>query len=178
MVDRSGNGSAPTTVYPNYAHINRLRERDNLPPLAPKPEHENIKRVLIIDDDADVAETLSGFIASRICQLITTEPPVVRIGEPLSAASINIVIATGYNEILRALEQHRELGINMLFTDFNMYKNLNGDEVVKKLRATGYSGFVFGITGRPDNRTAFYAAGTDLVLLKPVSLSVLDEFVR
>lgn len=68
---------------------------------------------------------------------------------------------------------------DLIITDYLMPR-MNGIEVVTKLRANGYAGKIIGLTGgaEQDMLDAFYKAGVDKMLMKPIQGNILQSTVQ
>jgi signal transduction histidine kinase/CheY-like chemotaxis protein len=72
----------------------------------------------------------------------------------------------------------QQSNIDLCFVDKYM-PAMDGTEVVRRLRDQGYSNLVFGLTGSEcsQDRHALLAAGADMVLTKPLTMSILVQIM-
>lgn len=117
---------------------------------------DSAKRVLVIDDDLDTAQTLS---------LLLSEMGHVA------------AYATSGNA---ALEQAGSLRPDFVFLDIGL-PDLDGDEVAARLRGTPgcEHAVIIAVTGLGDeHRERMLQAGCDAFYLKPLQPQLIEQFLR
>jgi len=69
--------------------------------------------------------------------------------------------------------------VDVVFIDRNM-PNMDGPEAVKRIRASGYTGLIVGLTGdvSPSSTLQFLEVGANLVIPKPVDIRQLDVILN
>ncbi len=116
------------------------------------------RRALIVDDDADVAETMS---------------------DALEQAGLPATIARTGAEAIRIAGDVRPV---LVFCDVALGKGLSGYDVARALRADPRlrDATLIAVTGLPADQcaAAATAAGFDYVLTKPIDLDRLEELAR
>jgi CheY-like chemotaxis protein len=144
-----GGSTPPRIIRPNLELIVKLRGG-----ALAGPRPLEIRKIGVIDDEAMLVRTVQ-----RSFRDIS---PVEEIKEP--------------REIISKPDLLNALGFDAVFIDHDM-PYINGSEVMRLARENGFSGFLFGMTGRIDkNMPLFYSAGADLVLAKPFEIK-LEELV-
>jgi CheY-like chemotaxis protein len=68
---------------------------------------------------------------------------------------------------------------DVILMDDNM-PNLSGPEATAAIRAAGYGGLIFGVTGNSftDQMENFKSKGADLVFTKPLNMTELYEAIK
>lgn len=147
-----GGTSSPRIIRPNLELIIKLRGG-----ALAGPRPQEIRKIAVIDDESMIVRTTIRTFKG-IC-------PVEEIAEPRQFMTEPDLLA--------------RLGFDAAFVDHDMPGlNVTGSQIMKLARDSGYSGFLIGMTGRlNDNMPAFYEAGADLVLPKPlIDFSLKDLF--
>lgn len=116
-----------------------------------------MSRVLIVDDNADLAEATSMML--RICGFSTT---------------------TAYNG-RRALEKARTFNPEIVLLDIGL-PDMDGYELAKRIRSTvwGKNAILIAVTGwgQEEDRQRAFAAGFDRHLIKPVTGTALEAVLQ
>jgi CheY-like chemotaxis protein len=147
-----GGSTPPRIIRPNLELIVKLRGG-----ALTGPRPQEIRKIAVIDDESMIVRTTIRTFRG-IC-------PVEEIAEPRQFITEPGLLA--------------RLGFDAAFVDHDMPGlNINGSQIMKLARDSGYSGFLIGTTGRlNDNMPGFYEAGADLVLPKPlIDLKLSDLF--
>lgn len=112
------------------------------------------KRILVLDDNPDQVETLAALLALRGHRVERATSP------------------------LYALTLLRKFSPEIVFVDIGM-PQMDGYEVLRRLRKQFRSARVYAITGRTDEETARKVAevGFDGRLIKPVDFSVVEKLL-
>ena len=130
------------------------------PSVAPaaEPAGETLRRVLIIENEPDVRESLSLMLGS--------------LGWP-------VVAVAGPDEALRAWDAARGFIPDLLLVDFRLDARLNGPDALAVLRSMGLHAPAIFITGdtSPERLREQAASGVP-VLHKPVSLAALLQAIK
>jgi CheY-like chemotaxis protein len=69
--------------------------------------------------------------------------------------------------------------VDIILMDDNM-PNLSGPEATAAIRAAGYTGLIFGVTGNTfdDQIKDFTSKGADMVFAKPLNMRELQEAIQ
>lgn len=174
---RAGSDKKQTLIRPNLSFINQLRGAHNLPVLDGSKLPVTIRNILIIDDVVELSEVIADTLCVRFSDLTEKKAVKARAGSVPAPSSHNIFIAVLESEIEKMIAEAQGLDIDMVITDFNMYPNLSGGDVIRRMRGAGYPGLIIGMTGRDSNLRKFYGAGADLVALKPVEVNLFFDLI-
>jgi DNA-binding response OmpR family regulator len=122
--------------------------------LLPELRTRDIKRVVIVDDNRDAADSLAMML---------------RMGK-------HEVVAVGTGK--EALEAVRRLRPDLVLLDIGL-PDIDGYDVARKLRASGYSGTLAALTGHglAEDRERARRAGFDHHLVKPVDPRTLEAML-
>jgi len=137
----------PRIIRPNLELITKMRGG-----ALAGPRPQEIRKIAVIDDEPMLVRATQRSFRD-IC-------PVEEINDP--------------RQFLTEPDLLSRLGFDAVFTDHDM-PDINGSRIVKMARDSGYTGFIFGMTGRIDkNMPLFYSAGADLVLAKPFEVKLAE----
>lgn len=142
-----GHGSRFHVVLPSFARADKIVAGER----AGMPLRMQDTRVLVVDDDPDIAQLLQALLTDLGCQ--------VDVADNAQAA----------------IEQAMEHAPDVLLIDVEM-PNLSGNAAVFKLRSRGYRGRIVTLsaTSTSDARDASLRAGADYYLTKPLNI---EQFV-
>ena len=150
-----GKGSEFTVRLP--AAASRAQPRDTSPSTQPLARKTLVKRVLVVDDNVDAADTLGMLMRS-----LGHEARVVYDG-------------------MQALQEAVEFRPDVVLLDIGL-PGINGYEVARRLRSTkaGQSAKIIAITGwgQDTDRARAREAGFDVHLVKPVDEAALQHLVE
>ncbi|HTY13063.1 MAG TPA: hypothetical protein VMD02_02620 [Candidatus Omnitrophota bacterium] len=170
-----GGGYNPSGILkPNLQSIIRLRGFPG--DFSERPKE--IKGIALIDDDPSMGKALCRVVSSiarpicgRELQLVSSFD--LTAGARLDGDKFPIVFASASNETEAIAGQILATGVNFVISDFNLI-GITGGEITADLHASGYKGFVVGLTGLANkNMKTFYAAGADLVMEKPFDRDII-----
>jgi len=122
--------------------------------LLPEQRTRDVKRVVIVDDNRDAADSLAMML---------------RMGK-------HEVVAVGTGK--EALEAVRRLRPDLVLLDIGL-PDIDGYDVARKLRASGYTGTLAALTGHglAEDRERARRAGFDHHLVKPVDPRTLEAML-
>lgn len=182
---------AQAPVRLDLGYINRFRAQSFVgadpkqPIMEPLPELTEVHipdpgriRILVIDDFIPIAKAVYRSLASCAAIKIPSSAIPAREVKDFEAlvqeeGSALLFSATIKEDIVIILDFIKRAGINVIITDFNYDEAAaggirTGEDLIKRLRESGFQGFIIGMTGRPpDNTKPFYSAGAHLVVEKP-----------
>jgi PAS domain S-box-containing protein len=123
--------------------------------LLPERRSRDTKRVVIVDDNRDAADSLAMML---------------RMGK-------HEVVAVGTGQ--EALDAVRRLRPDLVLLDIGL-PDIDGYDVAQQLRSEGYSGTLAALTGHglPEDRERARRAGFDHHLVKPVDPRTLEAMLR
>ncbi len=134
-----------------------LREPPPRPAMPPRPPRETPRRILIVDDNTDSAQSLAMLQRRRGHETCTA--------------------FTGPEALTAALEFKPEV----VLLDIGL-PGMDGFEVAHQLRAMPWLQDVFLIAmsgyGSPEDRATAHQAGFDEYLVKPIDLAVLSQYLK
>jgi len=136
-------------------HLPRVAAADVLPtPAVERPRTPSARRILVVDDNADGADTLG--------QILTLEGFDVRV----------------YNDAAQALVAARDFKPDVAFVDLNM-PGMTGLEFARQLKAEAWAGAIRLVAltgmGQKEDLDATRRAGFDVHLTKPARPSRIVE---
>lgn len=182
---------AQAPVRLDLEYINRFRAQSFVgadpkqPIMEPLPELTEFNipdpgriRILVIDDFIPIAKAVYRSLASCAAIKIPSSAIPAREVKDFEAlvqeeGSALLFSATTKEDIVIILDFIKRAGINVIITDFNYDEAAaggirTGEDLIKRLRESGFQGFIAGMTARPsDNTVPFYSAGAHLVVEKP-----------
>ena len=151
QVGGSGGPAAPRIIRPNLALVNAFRGTRKLPPIAPGARSAEIRGIVVIDDEDQIAAVIKRSISRRFT----------------AGMQAPITVITNQDQIRSAADLLVAAPVDLVFIDFNM-PGITGAEIITDARARGFRGIIIGITGKMgENFQAFINAGADVVLGKP-----------
>jgi CheY-like chemotaxis protein len=133
-------------------------------------------RVLVVDDAASNRKIMSRYL--RIRGMRVDEADCGRTAVKMCTASLspNRTTNTATNLTVDDSSPSSSSPYDVVFLDHDM-PNMTGPETAANLRSIGYRGHLIGLTGHTggDHHERFIAGGVSRVLVKPVSVPILDE---
>lgn len=126
-------------------------------------------RVLVVDDAASNRKIMSRYLKIRGMRVDEADCGKTAVNMCLNSLSQN------YTHDLNFTVDDSS-AYDVIFLDYDM-PNMTGPETALNLRSIGYRGHLIGLTGHTDggHHENFIASGVSQVLVKPVSVHLLDE---
>jgi len=146
----------------------RFEQHETHSPKLHNPENSTntvpIKRVLIVDDSQVNRKMLKNVLRKKFDECEEAEDGQDALARYHSHSHSHLV------------NKHSNY-YDVIITDYLMPR-MNGLELVKQLRCSGYTGQIIGLTGDIDMKAAFEEAGVNYLLTKPVQGKVLLETMQ
>jgi CheY-like chemotaxis protein len=129
-------------------------------------------RALVVDDAASNRKIMCRFLKLRGIKADEAECGDQAIQMCAASLSGNVSHTTANS----VTDCSSATPFDVIFLDHNM-PGLSGPETAQKILELGYRGHLIGLTGHADSEhhQSFLASGVSQVLVKPVSVSVLDH---
>lgn len=123
-------------------------------PSRPPATHTVTADILVTDDD-------DAFI-------MLMEATLKRINKKMEGTKVNLNIhkaKSGSEALTKVLDEQQKYAVITMDKEMGS-DSLDGCETIKKMRDSGYDGFVVGVTGHPESKESFKSNGADATLTK------------